>query len=45
MQAFCDFEPFHTGEGSYDINNLIAAREITGFASFKPTSSAQQSRL
>ncbi|XP_006429416.2 acyl-coenzyme A oxidase 4, peroxisomal [Citrus clementina] len=44
-KAFCDFEPFHTGEGSYDINNLIAAREITGFASFKPTSSAQQSRL
>ncbi|KAJ4704419.1 Acyl-coenzyme A oxidase 4, peroxisomal [Melia azedarach] len=44
-KAFCDFEPFHTGEGSYDINNLIAGREITGFASFKPTTLTQQSRL
>lgn len=45
MQAFCDLEPIYTYEGSYEINNLIAAREMTGFASFKPAVSTQQSRL
>ncbi|KAL9425987.1 hypothetical protein AB3S75_032871 [Citrus x aurantiifolia] len=44
-KAFCDLEPIYTYEGSYEINNLIAAREITGFASFKPAVSTQQSRL
>ncbi|KAH9736602.1 Acyl-coenzyme A oxidase 4 (peroxisomal) [Citrus sinensis] len=44
-KAFCDLESIHTYEGSYEINNLIAAREITGFASFKPAVSTQQSRL
>ncbi|KAJ4704417.1 Acyl-coenzyme A oxidase 4, peroxisomal [Melia azedarach] len=41
-KAFCDLEPLYTYEGSYDINNLITGREITGLASFKPPA---QSRL
>ncbi|KAL2902063.1 Acyl-coenzyme A oxidase 4 peroxisomal [Bienertia sinuspersici] len=41
-QAFCDLEPIYTYEGTYDINTLVTAREVTGIASFKP---AARSRL
>ncbi|KAH9296840.1 hypothetical protein KI387_028522, partial [Taxus chinensis] len=34
-KAFCDLEPIHTFEGTYDINALVTGREITGTASFK----------
>ncbi|KAK8512171.1 hypothetical protein V6N12_031898 [Hibiscus sabdariffa] len=44
-KAFCDLEPIYTYEGTYDINSLVTGREITGFASFKPASSSQRSRL
>ncbi|KAE9445384.1 hypothetical protein C3L33_22717, partial [Rhododendron williamsianum] len=44
-KAFCDLEPIYTYEGTYDINTLVAGREITGIASFKPAPSAQRSRL
>ncbi|KAI8553652.1 hypothetical protein RHMOL_Rhmol05G0033100 [Rhododendron molle] len=44
-KAFCDLEPIYTYEGTYDINTLVAGREITGIASFKPVPSAQRSRL
>ncbi|KAJ3693818.1 hypothetical protein LUZ60_009298 [Juncus effusus] len=35
-KAFCDLEPIFSYEGTYDINSLVTAREITGIASFKP---------
>lgn len=41
-KAFCDLEPIYTYEGTYDINTLVTAREVTGIASFKP---ALKSRL
>jgi acyl-CoA oxidase len=44
-KAFCDLEPIYTYEGTYDINTLVAGREITGIASFKPAPSTQRSRL
>ncbi|KAL3531683.1 hypothetical protein ACH5RR_005204 [Cinchona calisaya] len=44
-KAFCDLEPIYTYEGTYDINTLVTAREITGIASFKPAALRQQSRL
>ncbi|KAL9242596.1 hypothetical protein vseg_016582 [Gypsophila vaccaria] len=36
-KAFCDLEPIYTYEGTYDINTLITGREVTGIASFKPS--------
>ena len=30
-----DMEGVHTYEGTYEINSLVAAREITGKAAFK----------
>ncbi|CAL1378730.1 unnamed protein product [Linum trigynum] len=44
-KAFCDLEPIYTYEGTYDINSLVTAREVTGIASFKPTFLTKQSRL
>ncbi|KAH7843490.1 hypothetical protein Vadar_017193 [Vaccinium darrowii] len=44
-KAFCDLEPIYTYEGTYDINTLVAGREITGIASFKAAPSTQRSRL
>jgi acyl-CoA oxidase len=38
MQAFCDMETVYTYEGSYEVNALIAAREITGISSIRPAS-------
>lgn len=35
MRAFCDMEGVYTYEGSYDVNSLIAGRELTGFSAFK----------
>ncbi|RCV21680.1 hypothetical protein SETIT_4G156800v2 [Setaria italica] len=37
-KAFCDMETVYTYEGSYEINALIVAREITGISSIRPTS-------
>ena len=37
-KAFCDMESIYTYEGSYEVNVLVAAREITGIASIRPTS-------
>jgi len=34
-----DMEGIHTYEGTYDINNLVGARELTGHAAFKWISS------
>ena len=36
-KVFNDMEACHTYEGTYDINMLVAAREVTGQAAFKPT--------
>nr|XP_010920826.1 acyl-coenzyme A oxidase 4, peroxisomal [Elaeis guineensis] len=44
-KAFCDLEPIFSYEGTYDINCLVTAREITGFASFKPAALGKASRL
>ncbi|XVF76835.1 hypothetical protein PTKIN_Ptkin13bG0298900 [Pterospermum kingtungense] len=44
-KAFCDLEPIFTYEGTYDINSLVTGREITGFASFKPSVMSKRSRL
>ncbi|PON92218.1 Acyl-CoA oxidase [Trema orientale] len=44
-KAFCDLEPIYTYEGTYEINMLVAGREVSGFASFKPSASSQRSRL
>lgn len=35
MKAMADMEALYTYEGSYDINSLIAGRELTGRAAFK----------
>lgn len=35
MKAFCDMEAIYTYEGTYDINSLVAGRELTGQAAFK----------
>lgn len=36
MKAFYDIEVMHTYEGTYDINMLVSARELTGgLAAFK----------
>ncbi|KAF0904625.1 hypothetical protein E2562_035924 [Oryza meyeriana var. granulata] len=37
-KAFCDMESICTYEGSYDVNALIVAREITGISSVRPAS-------
>ncbi|XP_057497312.1 acyl-coenzyme A oxidase 4, peroxisomal isoform X2 [Actinidia eriantha] len=44
-KAFCDLEPIHTYEGTYEINGLVAGREITGISSFKPAALTQRSRM
>ncbi|KAK8928448.1 Acyl-coenzyme A oxidase 4, peroxisomal [Platanthera zijinensis] len=44
-KAFCDMEAIFTYDGTYDINNLVTGREITGFESFKPFLLAKASRL
>ncbi|XP_008789116.2 acyl-coenzyme A oxidase 4, peroxisomal-like isoform X1 [Phoenix dactylifera] len=44
-KAFCDMEPVFSYEGTYDINSLVTAREITGIASFKPAVLGKASRL
>ncbi|XP_078177986.1 acyl-coenzyme A oxidase 4, peroxisomal-like [Carex rostrata] len=43
-KAFCDLEPIFSYEGTYDINSLVTAREITGIASFKPAILAKSTR-
>lgn len=35
MKGFADMEAVHTYEGTYDINTLVAGRELTGKAAFK----------
>jgi alkylation response protein AidB-like acyl-CoA dehydrogenase len=35
IKAVVDSEVLHTYEGTYDINSLVTARELTGIASFK----------
>lgn len=35
MKAIADIEAIYTYEGTYDINTLVAGREITGVAAFK----------
>ncbi len=36
IKSFLDMEANHTYEGSYDINSLVSARELTGgIAAFK----------
>lgn len=36
MKAFNDMEALYTYEGSYDINTLVAGREVTGLSAIKP---------
>ena len=38
MKALADIEALYTYEGTYDINSLVAARELTGIAAFKVSS-------
>jgi acyl-CoA oxidase len=35
IKALADAEGVYTYEGTYDINCLVAARELTGIAAFK----------
>ena len=35
MKAFADAEAIYTYEGTYDINTLVAGREITGIGAFR----------
>lgn len=35
MKAHADIEALYTYEGTYDINSLVASRELTGIAAFK----------
>lgn len=39
MKAITDIEALYTLEGTYEINTLIAGREITGMPAFKPEKS------
>lgn len=41
-KAFCDLEAFYTYEGTYDINVLVAGRDITGQSAFKPAKPASK---
>lgn len=38
MKALADTEALYTYEGTYDINSLVAGRELTGIAAFKAAS-------
>lgn len=40
IQAFCDMESVYSYEGSYEVNALIVAREITGISSIRPAAAA-----
>lgn len=35
IKQFLDAEALYTYEGTYEVNCLVAARELTGFAAFK----------
>lgn len=35
LKAMTDIEGSYTGEGTYDVNVLVAGRELTGLAAFK----------
>ena len=35
IRALTDAEAIYTYEGTYDINSLVAARELTGISAFK----------
>lgn len=35
MKAMMDIEAAHSYEGTYDINSLVAGRELTGISAFK----------
>jgi len=35
IKAVIDMEAIYTYEGTYDINTLVAGRELTGVAAFK----------
>lgn len=35
MKQFIDIEGIHSYEGTYEINNLLGTREITGIGAFK----------
>jgi len=39
MKAYADIEALYTYEGTYDINSLVAGRELTGIAAFKAAAS------
>lgn len=39
MKALADVEALYTYEGTYDINTLVAGRELTGIAAFKAPAS------
>lgn len=43
-RAFTDMEALYTYEGSYDINVLVAGRELTGKAAFAPPPQARRRR-
>ena len=34
-KAFCDCEAYHSYEGTYEINALVAGRGVTGLAAFR----------
>ena len=35
MRAMTDMEAVYTYEGTYEVNSLVAGRDLTGFAAFK----------
>ena len=35
MKALADAEAIYTYEGTYDVNTLVAGRELTGLSAFK----------
>jgi acyl-CoA oxidase len=42
MKALTDAEIAYTYEGTYDINSLIAGRELTGIAAFKVSGASKK---
>ena len=39
LQAFCDLEAYHSYEGTYEVNVLVAGRGATGISAIKAPAS------
>ena len=42
LQAFCDLEAYHSYEGTYEVNVLVAGRGATGISAIKAPAGKQK---